>query len=290
MISGFTFVRHGVKLGFPFEESIRSLLPLVDELVVNVGKGDDGTLEKVQALAAADSRIRVVESVWDESVRKEGRILAQQTDIAMKHCRGGWGVYIQADEVLHEEDIPAIRAALLAADKDPAVDGLLFDYLHFYGSFSVINRNPSAYRCEIRAVRLGAGVRSYRDAQGFRKEAAGELVKLRVRRSGARMFHYGWVRPQPVMQEKTKIMDSFYTEGGGTGENYRYKRIFGLERFTGTHPAVMQGHIRAASAWEIDPMQQPLVFRPDDIRKVLAYGWEKLTGRLPFVYKNYREI
>ena len=49
-ISGFTFIRNGVDFGFPFEASIRSLLPLVDEFVIAVGLGHDGTLERIRAL------------------------------------------------------------------------------------------------------------------------------------------------------------------------------------------------------------------------------------------------
>jgi len=293
-ISGFTFVRNGLRFDYPFLESMRSLLPLVHELVVVVGKGDDDTLARVRELAAAEPKVKLVESVWDDSLRQGGAVLAQQTDLALSHCTGDWGVYLQADEVLHEEDYGKIRDAIARAHPDPGIDGLLFDYVHFYGDFFVVNLNPSAYRHEVRAVRLGTGVVSWKDAQGFRRKVAhgdhDHFVKLRVLRSGARIFHYGWVRPPEVMREKTVAMDSLYHgAGAGTGENYRYKRIYGLERFTGTHPALMLERVEA-KRWKVDLMQAPLVWEWKDARKVVSRAVERLTGWLPFQYRNYELV
>ncbi len=290
-ISGFTFIRNGVQFDYPFEESIRSMLPLVDELIINVGVGSDATLVRIHALAKQDKKIQIFESTWDDSLREGGRILAEQTNLAIQRCKGKWGLYLQADEVLHEEDYDLIRAAIKKADKDSRIDGILFDYVHFYGDFFVVNCNPSAYRHEVRAIRLGYQIFSWKDAQGFRKKVGeNRFEKLQVLRSKARIFHYGWVRPPEVMKEKTVAMDKLYhSEGEGTGNNYRYKRIYGLERFKGTHPALMEQRVKEKK-WQIDLMAAPLVFTVKDIRKVLARLVEKVTGRLPFEYKNYRKI
>lgn len=288
LLSGFTFVRNGAKFDYPFEESLRSLLPLVDELVVVVGKGEDETLARVQAIAAAEPKLRIFESVWDDSLRKGGAILAQQTNLAMSYCRGRWGIYLQADEVLHEEDLPKIRAGVERALARPEVDGLLFDYIHFYGDFFVVNRNPSVYRREIRAVRLDPAIVSWGDAQGFRRrQADGSHAKLKVISCGARIFHYGWVRPPEVMKQKTVAMDKLYHgDDKDTGDNARYKRIYGLERFIDTHPSVMLKRVEE-KRWKVDLMAAPLVFKAKDIRKVFTRNIERLTGWLPFEYRNY---
>jgi glycosyltransferase involved in cell wall biosynthesis len=285
-ISGFTIVRNGVKFDFPLVEALRSLLPLVDELVVAIGRSDDGTLELVRGLA--EPKIKIIETIWDEQLRRDGAILAQQTNVALSHCTGDWGIYLQADEVLHEEDYPRIREALRRAHERSDVDGVLFDYVHFYGDFFVVNLSPSAYRHEIRAVRLQKGLTSWRDAQGFRLERNGGFEKLRVIRSGARIYHYGWVRSPEVMREKTVAMDKLYHADGspGTGDNHRYKRIFGLERFTGTHPRVMHARVEE-KRWKVDLLAAPLTWEWKDARKVLARWMEKATGKLPFQYKNY---
>lgn len=288
-VSGFTFVRNGVRFAYPFRESILSLLPSVDEIIVNVGKSDDGTLEVVRELAEEFSKIKVIESEWDDSLREGGKVLAQQTDIALSACTGKWAIYLQADEVLHEDDIVWILDSLRRAEADPSAEGLLFDYLHFYGSHGIVNWNPSAYRHEVRAVKLGKRIFSYGDAQGFRvREADGTERKLRVLRANARVYHYGWVRPPEEMRIKTEAMDRLYhADGGGTGDNYKYKRIYGLERFTGTHPMVMRDRV-AATKDRLELLKQPLHFRVGDIRKVFSRWVERATGKRLFEYRNYQ--
>lgn len=283
-ISGFTFIRNGVKFGYPFRESILSAIPMVDELVVNVGKGDDSTLEEVEKLAAEFSKIKIIESVWDDSVREGGKVLAQQTDIAIQACSGDWGLYLQADEVMHEDDYMWLLDAFKNANRNPDVEGILFDYLHFYGDFRVINWHPSAYRHEVRGIRLDRGVRSYGDAQGFRIDDR----KLKVISSNARIYHYGWVRPPEVMHAKTVEMDTFYhPDGEGTGDNYKYKRVIGLEKFTGTHPMVMLDRVAAQEDWSDRLLTSKLHFETKDLLR-LFYRWcEKITGSRPFEYRNY---
>ncbi|MCO5141811.1 MAG: glycosyltransferase family 2 protein [Oligoflexia bacterium] len=287
-ISGFMIVRNGSQYGYPYLEAMRSLLPLVDELVVLVGLGEDDTLKSVEKLAAENSKVKVYQSQWDEKLRKEGLILSQQTNLSMTYARGVWGIYLQADEIIHEDDIPKIRASIEQAHQREEVDGLLFDYVHFYGDYSVVNKNPSAYRREVRVVRLDRNIRSWKDAQGFRKENAdGSFTKLKVIHSEAKIYHYGWVRPPEVMKRKTIAMDRLYhEEGKGTGDNHIYKRIYGLEKFQGTHPKVMS-EIVVHKNWDSGIWQMPLVFTWKDIRKVIARNIEKVSGWIPFEYRNY---
>jgi hypothetical protein len=296
-VSGFTLVRNGERFGYPFLESLRSLLPLVDELVVNVGIGDDGTLARVRELAAAEPRVRPFESDWqldNPEKKRGGLILSEQTNAALDRCAGDWCVYLQADEVLHEADAPALREALRRADARPDVEGLLFDYVHFYGSFDVVQQTRSAYRREVRAIRRASGARSVGDAQSFRGPGGSKLAVLP---SGARVFHYGWVRPPEVMREKTFHFDQLYhgtpraeDAAAGrphTGDNYRYKRFWGLRPFRGTHPAVMAERIRA-QGWRWDLAASPLEWRLSDAKKVALDLFERATGHRLFEYRSYR--
>jgi len=47
MIFGIAFIKNGVQFDFPFKDSLLSMLPLVDKIYINVGIGNDGTLEEI---------------------------------------------------------------------------------------------------------------------------------------------------------------------------------------------------------------------------------------------------
>jgi hypothetical protein len=303
-VSGFTFARNAVRLRYPLVESIRSALPLVDEMVVNVGRSDDGTLELVQGIG--DPRVVVVESTWDETSLARGRVLAEQTDIALDRCTGDVCLYLQADEALHEDDHPTLRASLARLHADPAVEGLIFDYVHFYGSFHTVGTARRWYRQEVRAFKAGLGVRSWKDAQGFRiwdpppgwsgerprsLKTGDPARKLRVARSGARVFHYGWVRPPALQGEKLAEFARLY-EGDAARERGR-RRSFSYDvdekvrRFEGTHPAPMAARI-AAEDWPFEP--RPRRIRPGHLREDLLDLFEGVTGIRIGEYRNFELV
>jgi len=298
-LSGFTLVRNGVKFDYPFLESLRSLLPIVDELVVNVGRGDDDTWQRLRRFDREEGGGKLVlfESTWpldDPEQRRGGRILSDQTNMALDRCDGDWCLYLQADEVLHESEASLIRASLEYAHSRPEVDGLLFDYRHFYGSFDVIQETRSAYRREIRAIRRQSGARSIGDAQSFRLPNG---AKVAVIRSGARVYHYGWVRTPEAMRAKTTFMDTLYhgespPAAAGqphTGDNCRYKKFFGLKPFEGTHPSVMRERI-ASKGWRWNLEESPLEWRWQDSKKIILDWVEFVTGYRLFEYRSYRLI
>ena len=295
-VSGFTIVRNGEQYDYPYLESIKSLLPWVDELIVNVGYGTDATFERIQDLQGLPMghKLKIFQSNWqldNPSKQKGGLILSEQTNLALLHCTGDWCLYLQADEVLHEADLPAFQAALARADSITNIEALVFDYLHFYGSYDVIQKSRSAYRREIRCLRSHRGAQSIGDAQSFRKSGN---VKLAALSAGARVFHYGWVRNPEAMKEKTYYFDQLYHGQAAaeqstpyTGDNYRYKRIWGLQRFHGPHPSVMEPRI-AKKNWNWRMEQSPLEWRFSDIKKIILDSVEKWTGFRFFEYKNYQ--
>jgi hypothetical protein len=300
-VSGFTLVRNGTQFDYPYLESLRSLLPLVDELVINVGIGDDDTLSHIQAFAEQEGagKVKYFESRWpldDPEKKKGGLILAEQTNLALDRCTGDWCIYLQADEVFHEDDHARLRDAMERTLHASGVEGLLFDYVHFYGSFDVVQETRSAYRREVRAFKRSSGARSVGDAQSFRK---GDGSKLQVVRAGARVFHYGWVRTPEAMKVKTYFMDQLYhgdpdekakeTGTPHTGDNYRYKKFWGLRAFRGTHPSVMKERIQK-KGWHWDLAGSPLVWTWKDSKKIVLDLIERATGHRFFEYRSYRLI
>ena len=249
LISGFTVVRSAIDLGYPVVESIRSILPIVDEFVVGVGQSDDGTRALVDSIG--DPKLRVFDSHWDLARPRGGRILAEKTNEALDQCRGVWGFYLQADEVVHEQDLAAIREACERYRDDRRVEGILFRYVHFYGGYDVVSTARSAYRHEVRIVRRSANPRSVGDAQSFL--ADGER-KLWVKPSGATIYHYGWVQPPAGIRAKQSNQAALYENPkfAPPPEPQGPRQIYGLRPFRGSHPAVMRERVQAQD-WAFRP-------------------------------------
>ncbi|MBI1780261.1 MAG: glycosyltransferase family 2 protein, partial [Sphingobacteriales bacterium] len=144
-ISGFTIIKNAVINDYPIVEAIQSILPVVDEMVVSIGDSEDSTEQLIQSINSP--KIKIVHSVWDPSLRKGGKILAVETDKAFQHISpaADWAFYIQGDEVLPEQYHAAVRAAAEKYKDDKRVDGLLFKYLHFYGSYDYVGDSRKWY-------------------------------------------------------------------------------------------------------------------------------------------------
>jgi len=273
-ISGCTIARQVCHLGYPIQESLRSLLPLVDELIVNVGDGNDGTLEAVQSIG--DPKIVVFRSTWDMT-KRDGLTLSEETNKALARCRGDWAIYLQADEVLHEEELPEVRAALARA-RHTRVEALSLRYYHFYGSYQTYKDDPRHwYRRATRIVRTGIGIESVGDACAFMVNERGTRRQPRRRRLSAHVYHYGRALPPQQMLHKQRNLESLYydqswRDAHGLREDFDPDRVYADRRhlrvFTGTHPAVMHPRIAAAAL----PVPRPDVVGPDWLRRVSVYG------------------
>jgi hypothetical protein len=265
-VTGFTFIRNAIKLDYPVVESIKSILPVCDDFVVAVGNSDDDTLALIKNIHA--DKIRIVETIWDESpeMKKGGRILAVETDKAFMAvpADSDWAFYIQGDEVVHEKYHNVIVDAMTQWKDDDRVDGLLFNYLHFYGSYDYFGYSPRWYNHEIRIIKNNKAFYSYRDAQGFRK---GDNKKLNVKPVDAYVYHYGWVKEPSVMMKKLINASSFYQGMKWLDEkvddgSFDYSNVDSLNLFTGSHPEVMKDRIRKKNwAFDYDISYNKLSFR-----------------------------
>jgi hypothetical protein len=284
-VSGFTIVRNAIKLDFPVEASIRSILPVCDEVVVNVGRSEDATLDRVRSIA--DPRIRILETEWDMSRRNT--VLGHETLRAMRACAHPWGVYIQADEVLHERGAEALAAAIQRHDGDPRVEGLLVRYLHFYGGFDTIATHRRWYRREVRAVRLDPtlDIRPYQGAQGFRVGPGHR--KIRARLTDAEMFHYGWARPAQALREKRELGKTMYPWRAADERQPLLAWVPGIQSFRGTHPAVAREWV--APRWlDPDRVIAPRRFHWSFLRYYVSGMIERVTGIRPFEFRNYTMV
>jgi len=275
-VSGFSFVRNAIELHYPVVESITSVLPLCDEFVIAVGNCEDGTRELIRSIK--DPKIKIINTVWDPTLCVAGRIFAQQTDVALQHCNGDWAFYIQADEVVHERDLPVIEDQLRHHRDDRRVEGFLFNYLHFFGDYHHVQVSHNWYAHEIRLFRTGLGVQAWHDAQGFRRGGR----KLRVAHSDASIYHYGWARPPRYLHRKGRAFAAAYagpqapTRTIDENAPYPYGRLWGLRRFRGSHPAVMTERVRTQD-WS--PYRTPPAHKHDRIGvQVLSFIENRIVG------------
>lgn len=285
-VSGFTFIRNAIKYDYPVVEAITSVLPLCDEFVVAVGNSDDNTRGLIEGIGSP--KIRIIDTVWDDTLREGGRVLAVETDKAFDalNADSDWAIYIQGDEVLHEQYLDTLSEAMQQWNDHPEVEGLLLNYLHFYGSYDFTGDSRRWYRREVRVIRNDKSIRSYRDAQGFRKNNK----PLKVKPVKATMHHYGWVKPPEFQQAKQEYFhklwhnDEWVEKKIPKAEAFDYSSIDSLAKFTGTHPAVIQPRINRQN-WQFtfDPTQKKLPFKSR-----LLHGIEALTGWRIGEYRNYR--
>lgn len=288
-VSGFTFVRNAIKFDYPIVEAILSILPICDEMIVAVGKSEDETLALIQSIDSP--KIKITETVWDESLQQGGKVLAVETNKALAAIApdSDWAFYIQGDEAVHEKYLPVIQKAMQDYKDNLEVEGLLFKYLHFYGSYHHIGDSRQWYRREIRVIRNRKDITSYRDAQGFRTVAN---KKLHVKLIDAYIYHYGWVR-EPLKQQQRAITNTKYWNGNQqNGEQQEekpfdyYAHIDSLALFEDSAPKVMEKRITEMN-W---------VFKPDLSRKNLSlknkfHHWiERNFGLRLAEYKNYKII
>ncbi len=286
-VAGFTFIKNAIQFDYPVVEAIRSILPLCDEMVVAVGDSSDGTRELIASIPS--EKIRIIDTVWDTNLQREGAVLADETNKALDAITGNpdWCFYIQGDEVLHEQYLDTVKQGMLQWKDNPEVDGLLFKYKHFYGSFDYVAASSKWYRNEIRIIRPDRDIYSYRDAQGFRKA---DDQKLKVKPLDAYIYHYGWVRPPKKMMDKTRNFGNYW--GGDRIDeefiklhsgDFDYSQIDMLEKFNGTHPGIMLQRINRMN-WKFD---YDLSYNKMTVKERFKRIVEKITGKRPFDYNNY---
>lgn len=297
-VSGFSYIRNGFSYDYPFIESICSALAVCDEFIIAVGNSTDGTREAIEAIGS--EKIRIIDTVWDENLREGGKMFAMQANIGLDAIDGDWGFHIQADELIHEDEAQIIRAEMEKYLHDKAVEGIVFDFYHFYGGYDLIGTTRRWHRREVRVVRNNPLIRSYRDSQGFRiypsveKYQSGHKGRsLRVAKSRAHIYHYSYARNPISMRKKDSYFHTFWHDDNWLKQNlskqkeYDYHNIDDLSLFTGTHPEWMKTRI-SKKDWTFTFDRSRAKFSSAKYR--FLYFIEKATGWRIGEYRNYRII
>jgi hypothetical protein len=288
-VTGFSIIRNAVKYDYPIVEAIRSILPLCDEFVIGIGQSEDDTIGLIEGINSP--KIKIIHTVWDDNLRTGGLVLSDETNKAFKAIEADtdWCFYIQGDEVINEKYHDAIRAGMQEYLQDKRVDGLLFKYLHFYGSYDYVGSSTRWYPHEIRIIRNDKSIYSYKDAQGFRK---GNDEKLNVKLLDAYVYHYGWVKDPRAMQRKQENFHKMWHDDAWLESNVIKADAFDyfgdideLAKFKGTHPAVMQERINRIN-WQFD---YDISYNKRSLKTKFKKFAEDVLG-ISISYKNYKLI
>jgi hypothetical protein len=246
-VSGFTFLRNGRKLGYPFVESIRSILPIVDEFIVALGPSDDGTEETLRGIG--DPKIHIIATRWNTGMRSDysikGFVYGQQKSIALFNCSGDWAFYLEGDEVVHENDLPKISGAMEKYLKDERVEALVFDYLHFYGNANTYAWSPRWYRTAPRILRNTIPAWAPKGLFFTVLDTQKIARYPRAAHTGATIYHYGWVRSEDQMRLKATEIRKFGRESPQSSQGYASVDPQTLRLFNGSHPKAIQDWLPA---------------------------------------------
>ena len=257
-ISGFSMGKNALKLYYPMKQSVMSIIPLVDEFIIALGDSDEDDKTKEELLSIGSEKIRIIDTKWDIEEYPRGMEHAHQTDIAKSYCKGDWLFYLQSDEVIHESDLPVIKSRCEELFDNQEVEGLLFNYRHFWGDYDHYQDGHCWYRKEIRIIRNKPDIHSWESAQSFRRipgfnglnyRQQENTYKLKVAEVDAWVYHYGWVRPPSLMQSKIKVF-SINHRGRESVDHqdklrmydnvFDYANLSYLRVFKGNHPEVMK--------------------------------------------------
>ncbi len=286
-VAGFTIIRNALKYDYPVVEAITSILPICDAFYVGVGNSEDGTRELIASIVS--DKIKIIDTVWDDQLREGGKLLSVETNKVLDAIPAefNWCFYIQSDECVHEEDLESIKSAMFTYNEDKHIDGLLFEYKHFYGQYNYIGIGRRWYKHEIRIIKNDKHIRSYKDAQGFRTV---DDKKLSVKKVEAFIYHYGWVKPPAAQQAKQSNFhkmwhnDDWVKRNVADADEYDYSNIDLLEIYKGKHPKVFSKRI-ANATWNFK-------YDKSQVKTNLKYQFlfwvEKLTGWRIGENKNYR--
>lgn len=285
MISGYTYLKNAQTLGYPFIESILSVLSICDEFIIALGDCDDDTEQYIKNINSP--KIVIIHTVWNKENLNGGTEFARQAKIALDNCKYDWVLHLQCDEVIHQSDLPKIISITQKHINNNQVEGFLFPYLHFYGNYNYICASPRWYRNEIRLFRNRINVRPYRDSQGFRIENR----KIRVLKTDISVFHYSRVSNPELLAKKLQTFNKMYNSTTkkqiitSKSVDFDQNGEF-LKEFWGSHPLIMNERINNIN-WNFN-------YNPQKVRLPVKYWFklyiEKITGYLPFEYKNYEII
>jgi len=283
-VSAFTFIKNGQILGYPFVESIQSILQIVDEFVINVGESEDDTLLLIKSIPS--QKIRIIKSKWNDTMQDRGYVYGQQKMVAQFNCTGDWAFYIEGDEVYHENELEQIKESMTIHLDDPNVEALAFDFYHFYGNANSYLDSPGWYRSEVRIIKNS--VRSYAPDGLFwlvlNSNKQGRYP--RAKHTGVSCYHYGWLRSQEQMNLKSEKVQKYWAKDPVKVDYSQMDQSI-IKEFQGSHPEIITEWLpKESGLYKVDPNYKPTKKQK---KHRMMIKFEKLFG-IDLSKKHYKLV
>lgn len=116
-ISGIQPISNAVSLGYPFIEAILSVLPIVDEVLVNEGGSSDKTLFYLKKLQKTfPDKIRIFNKPFYYC--KAWESIDEAINYLINQAKGDWIIQLFGDEIWHEKSLAKIKETIEKASKE----------------------------------------------------------------------------------------------------------------------------------------------------------------------------
>jgi hypothetical protein len=263
VISAFLITHQCILLDYCLEATINSALAFCDDIYINDGMSTDGTRDLLYNLRDAHGRDRV--KLWEREWAHDRKMWTDEKNFLLDKISNNAYVFaIDADEVIHENDMPTIKQAV--SHKCPAMS---FDVIHFYGRPTHYIEGVNWYKQHTRLWHQSTGIKLVHMAGGCADDVMWPDGKPAhwwgAYRIGARIFHYGNCRDPRALGMKSKKADDLYQNsseyvGGKVAEPRSFDYGFetsGAKPFTGTHPKYIE-------KWYNSHKDQPTKFDAGD--------------------------
>ena len=242
IISGNLITHQCVILDYCLEATIKSVMDFCDDLYINDGNSSDGTLDILYSLQKEYGKDRI--KIYVRDWRHNRRMWTDEKNFILDKVQNdAYILCIDADEVIHEMDMPLILEKV--EENKPS---MAFDVIHFYGRPTHYIEGPAWYKRHTRLWRKSTGIRLVHRDRGCADDVlwpdGGPAHLMRYVNSGARLYHYGNCRDPKALGMKAKKADDLYQYsdnyvGGKIAEPRSFTYAFdvvGAKKFEGTHP------------------------------------------------------
>ena len=133
-LSCIMLARNLISQGYPFVETILSMIPYCEEMIICEGYSNDGTYEVLEKLRELHKdKIIIIRKNW-EGKKNLGEVFAQTLNKVVDECKGNYILKLDPDHVFDKETIETL---LFLANMYPKVKIFYLPYLYFIGNWVI---------------------------------------------------------------------------------------------------------------------------------------------------------